>query len=305
VSQRDLENRLENIIIHLNSGNLQYQAAAFTALYDLLGKQRIPLEFENKIIKFIKNELNDVDSSIRTDCFKIAALLGKFKFRLIDDFFPQLFHEISLKNRFRSKIIMDLIGSYINSTNITIKDAVKEIILNAHNWFSESYLIPIIMQFYNDSTQNGYFFIENYKKEIEIGIKLYPSEYQDIIELLKSKLDEYNTYKEQERVKKDEKDRIIEVERANRQLERENIMEEINKKKSILQGDNHEQNQLIDDENKNKIKNKNKLTPNQNIGEVNKNNDNESDNELKSESDKENRFVSFTSLGLKRKSHEE
>ena len=108
MNKEEIKNRLEEVLEHLESPDIQFQATGLETFNDLASNEVLTPEQLKTLIPFVKKILKEPDSTLKTDCFKTASLIGLKKFNLIEDIFPLLFEELKNKNRFRSKIVVKI-----------------------------------------------------------------------------------------------------------------------------------------------------------------------------------------------------
>ena len=194
---------------------------------------------------------------------------------------------------------MNLILEHKNSSNPIIQDSISDLIENTPKWFDESYLIPIIKNFWEASTQQSYQFLTKYLKDIKKSIPNYPEQFQEVIAFLLQKINDYDKYlnqikkekAEQKRLREELKKReekfkkLKEQEKVEMKHKLEEYVKSISDKKSeFIEPDSHL-------ENKNLEKNKGDTKPQITVETPDINNDGKESSP----------FTTFTGLGLKRK----
>ena len=105
---------------------------------------------------------------------------------------------------------MNLILEHRNSSNPIIQDSIRDLIKNTPKWFDESYLIPIIKNFWEASTHQSYQFLAKYLTDIKSSISNYPEQFQEVSALILQKIDEYDKYLDVIKKEKAEQQRLRE-----------------------------------------------------------------------------------------------
>lgn len=298
MKKEDIESRLENITLQLQSPDIQFQAAALDAFIELISNQQLKTDQKKKTMSFLEKILNEPESSLRTECFKAVCLIGSKEFELIKGVFPIFFKELEKKNRFRSEIILDMFIILRNSNNPLIQDHIKEIIKNTPKWFNESYLIPVIEKFWVESTIHSFQFIDKYLNEIKEEVPNYPDKIKNLIA---QKLKEYDNYIKEIKAQKEKEAKIKEEKlRIREELKRK---EEETKRKKLLE--KKEMMTKIEEYAKT-ISNQQELVSNEDIKTSEINTYMKEITEIKeSTEDEAHDFTTFTNLGLKRKNVKE
>jgi len=213
MNRDEIKERLGNILMQLESPDDQAKSAALDAYTDLISKESLTSDQKKAIIPFITKIFGKRDSPLRTDCFKVASIIGKKEFHLIEDLYPPLLQELDVKNRYRTEVIIDMHNVLRDSNNPQIVDAIKRIIKDTPTIFSEPYLIPIIEGFWKNSTQKGFYFIDNYMDDLKEAIENYPETFDNLKKIIMDKIKEYdeNLKKVKERTAEEERKRIEQI----------------------------------------------------------------------------------------------
>lgn len=294
-----IQERIENIAENLSSPDVRFQSAALNSFIELISNETLTSKQKNIVLPYVEKILLEADSSLREEVFKVVYSIGIREFHLISHLFAILFKELEVKNRFRTEIVMNLILEHKNSSNPIIQDSISDLIENTPKWFDESYLIPIIKNFWEASTQQSYQFLTKYLKDIKKSIPNYPEQFQEVIAFLLQKINDYDKYlnqikkekAEQKRLREELKKReekfkkLKEQEKVEMKHKLEEYVKSISDKKSeFIEPDSHL-------ENKNLEKNKGDTKPQITVETPDINNDGKESSP----------FTTFTGLGLKRK----
>ena len=302
-----IQERIENIAENLISPDIRFQSAALNSFIELISNETLTSKQKNVVVPYIEKILEDSDSSLREDGFKVVYSIGIREFHLITHLFAILFKELEVKNRFRTEIVINLILEHRNSSNPIIQDSICDLIKNTPKWFDQSYLIPIIKNFWEVSTQQSYQFLAKYLNDIKKTIPNYPEKFQEVSNLILQKINDYDKYLEQLQNDKAEQKRLreelrIREEKVKKLKEYENI-EMKHKLEEYIKSISNKESEIIEidsfPENMNLEKNifNEEDANNQNLGETPDINDNNR---------RENSpFHTFTGLGLKRKEKED
>ncbi|MHA1382122.1 MAG: hypothetical protein ACTSRG_27435, partial [Candidatus Helarchaeota archaeon] len=167
--------------------------------------QTIKWDSIKPILSLIKTKIEQKDSPIRTDLFKTVNILGKKNFEFIRDVYSIFVDELRTKNRFRIKIILDLIANLAHTDIPMVSQTIKDIFLNGKDWFDEPQLIPYYFQFFETVTKYGYKFTSKYQSEMSKLTEELPISMDNIRGLIKEKMFNYQNFLEEE-----EKRRIAE-----------------------------------------------------------------------------------------------
>ncbi|MHA1239496.1 MAG: hypothetical protein ACTSQU_01760 [Promethearchaeota archaeon] len=269
-----IQERIENIAENLSSPDVRFQSAALNSFIELISNETLTSKQKNIVLPYVEKILLEADSSLREEVFKVVYSIGIREFHLISHLFAILFKELEVKNRFRTEIVMNLILEHKNSSNPIIQDSISDLIENTPKWFDESYLIPIIKNFWEASTQQSYQFLTKYLKDYDKylnQIKKEKAEQKRLREELKKREEKFKKLKEQEKIEMKHK------------LE-EYVKSISDKKSEFIEPDSHL-------ENKNLEKNKGDTKPQITVETPDINNDGKESSP----------FTTFTGLGLKRK----
>ncbi|MGV9199507.1 MAG: hypothetical protein ACOC4M_11900 [Promethearchaeia archaeon] len=283
----EIKRRMENIREQLGSTNEDYHGAAITAFNNLIKSEKVPNSQLKDIIPPIKKTIMEPDSSLRTDFFKAASSIGIKDFSLIEDFFDSMAHELDKKNRFRTKIIVEMLIKLRNSKNQSVQDAIEKVIKEAPKLFDESYLIPILQSFWESSLEKNFQFLEKYHDLIENHIQDYPDRFKDIKSYINDRFEDYRKYKKElkEQRRKEAKKRRKMKEKERKRKERKKRRNE-RRRRELLEKKEVERTEIVEALEKQTKKDE---TPPREI----------------SEGMTEGEFATFTNLGLKRKEPEE
>ena len=293
MEKEEIKNRLANIKDYLNSGDIASKAIALQSFNHLIQNEILSIEQKQFVLSFLKKEIEDSHSSLRTDCFETVKVIGIQDFNDIKDIFPILIQEFPKKNRFRSEIVLELLNSIIMMKTPEIEQAFRELIVDGWDYFNEPYLYPIYEKFIKNCLDNDFVAINKYKPEIKQAINKYPSRMENIKSLFEEKLQEYDGYLTFLQDKKTKEESLRKERKFEQEKERLQKIESLKKLKEKLTKINE-----IDDDSS--------LSPDIEIEDSeiflpSSNYNTNNDLELESNFTSDGEFVNFTRLGLKRK----
>ena len=210
MDQIEIQERIENITENLSSPDVRFQSAALNSFIELISKEPLTSKQKNVVVPYVEKILQEADSSLREEGFNVVYSIGIREFDLISHIFAILVKELEVKNRFRTEIVMNLILEHKNSSNPIIQDSIRDLIKNTPKWFDESYLIPIIKNFWEASTHQSYQFLAKYLTDIKKSIPNYPEQFQEVKVLILQKINDYDKYLKQIQKEKAEQKRLRE-----------------------------------------------------------------------------------------------
>jgi len=313
INKKDIDEKIEKIIDYFDSPDIKPRANALDAYNDLLLNENLTNSQKRIIIPYLEEILKDTGSPLRTNVFKIATLICIKKFNLMETIFPILLDELKIKNRFRTKIVISMLYELRNSDQPLIEDAIIQIIKFTPIWFEESYLMPIIEEFWQKSTEQSFQFITKYLDTIKLEIPNYPEKFNNLKDFIFQKLEDYNNYlieinkkKEEEKKLKQEieakrkemmeKEKLRKIEKEKEKIKMreklENFVKSFSEQKDVISTS-------MDKENINGSSLKEEL-----VKDIDDDIGAETISEIK-DSDDSTSFTTFTSLGLKRKKLDE
>ena len=173
MNQIKIQERIENIADNLHSPDIRFQSAALNSFIELISTETLTSEQKKVVIPYVEKILQEASSSLREEAFKVVSSIGIREFHLISHLFTVLFKELEIKNRFRTEIVINLILEQKNSSIPLIEDSIRDLIKNTPIWFDESYLLPIIKNFWEASSHYSYQFLAKYLKDIKKSIPNY------------------------------------------------------------------------------------------------------------------------------------
>lgn len=293
MEKEEIKNRLANIKDYLDSGDIASKAIALQSFNHLIQNEILSEEQKQFVISFLKKEIEDNHSSLRTDCFETVKAIGIQDFNDIKDIFPILIKEFPKKNRFRSEIVLELLNSIIMIKTPEIEQAFRELIVDGWDYFNEPHLYPIYEKFIKNCLDNDFVAINKYKPEIKQAIKKYPSRMENIKSLFEEKLQEYNGYLsflEDKQTKEESLRKERKFEQEKERLQKIESLKKLKEKLTKVTETDDDSSLLLDTE----------IEDSQSpLTYSNSDTDNDVDLETDFTSDEE--FVNFTRLGLKRK----
>ncbi|MBN2156755.1 MAG: hypothetical protein JW776_12000 [Candidatus Lokiarchaeota archaeon] len=180
---------LKDILEQLKLEDTQLQSVALQAFSVLVDETQEPLNPGDidKLVEFLKEELSKSDYSLHTDLLKTAVIIAeKIHPNYIKKLLPIMVSELDEKNRFKSKIIIDMFANLSKNADSYIQLHLHAIIRKTPKLINFPYLRPVLEDFFTIMTKND---DENiYKDEINEALSRFPPELEDFTSSLQDKL---------------------------------------------------------------------------------------------------------------------
>jgi len=234
MNKDEIKERLERISEQIDSPDSQFQAAALEAFIDLITTESLTSDQKKVILPFLETILKGENSPLKTAGLKVTCLIGMKEFELIVPWIPLLIQECTHKNRYRAEIIIDFLLSKRNSNHQVIQDFIKQFLKESPIWFNDPYLLSVPQKFWKEALEKDFQFLDKYSHEIQEALDTYPDHFEKIKEIIKEKIKQYGEYLKDLQKKREEEERLRK-EKKKQQEERLRKEEEYRKKKKIEQ----------------------------------------------------------------------
>ena len=180
--------KLEDILEQLKSGDTQLQSVALHAFNVLVDKIQEPLNPNDidKLVDLLEDELSKPDFSLRTELLKTVVIIGeKIHPNHIKGLLPMMINELDDRNRFRSKIIIDMFANISRNADATIQAYISAVIQKSPRLITFPYLQPVLKEFFSVIIKED---IQNiYKDKIKEAISQFPPKMKGFTSSLQDK----------------------------------------------------------------------------------------------------------------------
>ncbi|MBD3188989.1 hypothetical protein GF325_19335, partial [Candidatus Bathyarchaeota archaeon] len=175
---------IDIIITFLESTDPGTQSTALKRINQILNQKNDIKDEQDKLLPFLKKELRTTNSPILTEVVETICLIGRKNPTAIEELVPDLVNEIKRGNRYRARIFLEYLADKGGSREKAIKQQIDMIINHALEWFKDSHLTPILLDFLDRATGKSKRFLKFHGKKIRSLLDSLPPEMASIRELL-------------------------------------------------------------------------------------------------------------------------
>lgn len=289
MAQKNITDQLDIIEVHLKSEEIMDQITALRKLKENVAQSTFSSQDLKEILPLIFRLYREGDAVLKTDVIDVLCLTGKQDLLLIDPVFKELTEEVEKKNQFHLPLIFSLMAKYSGSNIAKIQTFISKILEEGAMAYTRPVLQEILHDFWDQVLSQGFIYVSKNKSQITALLPEYRKDFPSLAEFFQEKLTAYEEFVQIETRRKQEAEKKLKEEQREREILRKRrvrIMDKLREQTaqdSAVQELASPQPPLV------------KTAPSLTNSDLS-----ESDSESSTAEENPN-FVSFSSLGLKKK----
>lgn len=160
------EEKLESIFSYLSSDEHSTKNIAIHSYLKMLEKGRVPQKYQKKMISFIQGEIQDKESPIHTELYETLSKSSFTTKNAITSMVPLLKKEFQTGNQFHIKWILKFIASTSHTLIPSIDELMTYILEESKEIFDTYDLKVLLCEFLRDIVSKNPKLLELYKNDI-------------------------------------------------------------------------------------------------------------------------------------------